>query len=58
MKKLESLNNDLFKKFENEKINSLNSIYGGIATCYDNCKDSCTRRDDVRDDLVITNEDC
>lgn len=33
MKKLESLNNDLFKKFNNEEC-VLDNVLGGTVTCY------------------------
>lgn len=61
MKKLESLNNELFKSFEKNEIADLHKIYGGnVATCTsDNCQDERSGTVDDPDEVIKkTDKDC
>lgn len=61
MKKLESLNNELFKSFEKSKIADLHKIHGGnVPSCTaDNCKDERSGTVNDPDEIIkITNIDC
>ena len=51
-KKMESLRNSKFKKFENDKISNLDVFKGGkiIETCWGEKRDKCDRMDDTTGD--------
>lgn len=61
MKKLESLNNELFKGFEKNKVKDLHKIHGGnVASCTaDHCQDQRTGTVSDPDEIIsISNQDC
>jgi hypothetical protein len=61
MKKLESLNSELFKSFEKNEIKNLHKIHGGdVPSCTaDHCQDTRSGSEANPDEIIkITDKDC
>ncbi|HET6224719.1 MAG TPA: hypothetical protein VFF27_00475 [Bacteroidia bacterium] len=61
MKKLESLNNELFTSFERNQLKELNKVHGGnVPSCTaDHCQDTRSGSVSNPDEIIaISDQDC